>query len=838
MPFLLISRMENTLEKQKTGSKVYHKIFFIIMACTVALGLAYVISKVAFDEMLNKVDKVSTPNEKLRLVSRISRDILQVDQLQRAQVLNTNNYSGYAKESDNILHALDTLENLYSSHDIQSQRIDSIRILLKERDQLFNSYVQVRKNLVDNQAFSNQIKNISTLIQSAPQSDSTIVTTEKKITTRTVEPEQQIVEEKSERGFLSRIFGGKSRPSDSTPPPAPRTIQEELNVQVDTIKNVRADSAEKEIDLAIQSLEQRQLQRSSSFVNHEAELTFAGNILVSNMFNILHEVEKEAMLQMELENLDARNVVNQSVQRIAYILLAFFIISVVLIYFILDDMRKSIAYRIELERAKNEAEYHSVAKQRFLSNMSHELRTPLQSIIGYTEQLRSQHTDNDKVNVIHQSSEHLLQIVNEILDYNMLNSGKFAFQEEVVDIKKLGEELINIMQPQAERKNIDLILSTRIFGDGLVIGDAFRLKQILFNLVGNAVKFTDTGEVLLQIVATDYGGKTDISFRIQDTGPGIIKSDIKKIFNEFEQSTNADSGVHFGNGLGLTIVKTLIEAMGGEIKIKSIVGKGSVFTVNYSLPTMKEAIDSEVKKPPLIPASNFSGKVWVIDDDNYILDLCDTILSKHGIHHRIFPSPIDALKVQQDERPDFILTDMRMPGMTGKDLYKEFRERYDNTIKIIAFTAQALPEEREEILSFGFDGLLLKPFRESNLLEILGVEADQGHPKDPGSQLIQTILENDEDIRPKVIKLFKDGTKKDLKELKSNISSEDIYQTEFLLHRLAGRTAQMGEDSIAFVLRKMEIDARSGELPGSQDVEDIEHRLLQFIEALNTEEAL
>lgn len=829
--------MKNTLEKQKTGSKVYYKIFFIFMASAVALGLAYVISRVAFDEMLVKVDKVSTPNEKLRLVSRISRDILQVDQLQRAQVLNTTNYTGYAKESNDILRALDTLENLYSSHDVQSQRIDSIRILLKERDQLFNSYVQVRKNLVDNQAFSSQIKNISSLIQSAPQSDSTIVTTEKKITTRTVEPAEQ-EEDKSNRGFLSRIFGGRNKEAPTTPS-APRTIQEELDIQVDTIKNVRADSAEKKIDQAIQSLAQRQIQRSSNFVNQEAELTIAGNILVSNMFSILHEVEKEAMLQMELENLDARNVVNQSVQRIAYILLTFFIISVILIYFILDDMRKGAAYRTELERAKNEAEYHSVAKQRFLSNMSHELRTPLQSIIGYTEQLRNQHSNNEKVNVIHQSSEHLLQIVNEILDYNMLNSGKFAFQEEVVKIKKLGQELIDIMKPQADRKNIDLVLSAQTFGDGLVIGDAFRIKQILFNLVGNAVKFTDVGQVLLQIVATDYGDKTDISFRIQDTGPGIMESDLKKIFNEFEQSTNAGSGVHFGNGLGLTIVKTLVEAMGGDIKIKSIVGKGSVFTVSFSLPTMKEALETDQKGPLLTPVSAFSGNVWVVDDDNYILDLCDTILQKYGINHQVFHSPIDALAMPNNERPDFILTDMRMPGMTGKDLYKEFRERYGSSVKIIAFTAQALPEERKEILSFGFDGLLLKPFKELDLLTILGLEADTDPVNNAASELIETILSNtDEHIRPKVIKLFKDGTKKDLAELKSNVLSDNIYQTEFLLHRLAGRTAQMGEESIAFVLRKMEIDARSGEQPGVDEVEEIEHRLKQFIELLNKEEAL
>src|SRR5690606_21275612 len=141
--------------------------------------------------------------------------------------------------------------------------------------------------------------------------------------------------------------------------------------------------------------------------------------------------------------------------------------------------------------------------------------------------------------------------------------------------------------------------------------------------------------------------------------------------------------------LGLTIVKTLIEEIGGEIKIKSVIDKGSVFTVSFSLPTLKENIEIGTEKPSLTSASNFDGDVWVIDDDNYIIDLCDTILRKHGISHRVFHSPTDALKVDHNEKPDFVLTDMRMPGMTGKDIYKEFRERYGANIKIIAFTARS-----------------------------------------------------------------------------------------------------------------------------------------------------
>jgi len=818
--------------KNQSGSNIYQKVVFVIISCGIALGLAYFISKVAFDEMLYKVDIISTPNEKLRLVSRISRDILQIDQVQRAQVLNHKNYSGFANESNFILQSLDTLKGLYPINSLQTKRIDSIRILLNQRDKLFNSYIQVRKNLVDNQAFSNQIKNISSLIQEVPKGDSKIITTEKKITTKTIDSSPSV--EKDDRGFFAKLFGVKSKSESNTQINVPQTVQEEFNVKTDTILNIRDENAEAKIDQAIQDLEARQRQKSAIFINHETELTLAGNILVSDMFNILHEVEQEAMHQMEIENIEARTVVNQSVRRISLILLSFFLISVVLIYFILTDLRKGANYRLALENAKNAAEYHGAAKQRFLSNMSHELRTPLQSIIGYAEQLKYANKDAEKINVIYQSSQHLLQIVNEVLDYNRINSGKFHFQKEVLNLHDLAEEVATAMRPQAKQKNIELNLSTRIAGDGLVLGDAFRLKQILFNLVGNAIKFTDEGEVLLQVTSTDYGTNTDINYRIQDTGPGIPPEDIDKIFDEFEQSTNSDSGIHFGNGLGLSIVKTLVKAMNGQIDVKSILEKGSVFTVTFSLPTSSTDQITSPTLSALKPASSFKNTVWLIDDDNFILDLCHSILSKYGIDHSCFQSPKEALNYPYDQKLSHIFTDMRMPEINGKNLYKKLREKYDSSVKIIAFTAQALPEERKDILSFGFDGLLLKPFKEADLLEALGVFADRN---DSTITVDQDLISDLEGLDKEwIIKLFTNDTQKDLKELHNSFNSKNHDKSELLVHRMAGRTAQLGGEHIAFKLRKMEIDLRNGESLNLQQIKEIDNLLQQFILDIHTKE--
>jgi signal transduction histidine kinase/DNA-binding response OmpR family regulator len=803
----------NGTPRKPPGFKVYGKIAFVIISCVFALGLAYLISKVAFDEMLSKVDKVSTPNAKLRLVSRISRDILQIDQHQRSQVLNDKNYSGYSDESDYILRSLDTLTNLYSRNDLQRKRIDSIRVLLNERDRLFHAYVQVRKKLVDNQAFSSQIKNISSLIQSAPKSDSTIVTTEKRVTTRTVDKPA----ETDDRGLLARIFRkNKPREADSVP----ATVEEELQVQVDTIENTASVEMDAQIDSAIHNLEQRQRLRNSAFMDLENELTIAGNVLVSNMVNMLHEVELEAMKQMERENVDARNVVNESVKRISLILLTFFLVAVILFYLILSDIRRSNAYRLELEEAKNEAEYHGAAKQRFLSNMSHELRTPLQSIIGYAEQLRASDQSPEYANVIYQSAEHLLQIVNEILDYNQIISGKFNFLKQTVDVRKVAEEVVDVMQPQAIKKNIRLTLSTRLPQDAVVTGDAFRLKQILFNLVGNAIKFTDEGEVLLQVSGTIYGHNTEIIFRVCDSGPGIAEEDIEKVFHEFEQAGNANSGIHFGNGLGLTIVRNLVDGLGGSIHVKSTVNKGSVFTVSMTLPTATEETTSEKPGTSLQSTNRFDSTVWLIDDDRFILDLCHRILNKYNIAHVSFDSPEKALTAPFDPKLTHIFTDMRMPKMSGSDLYKELRAQYSEQVKIIAFTAQALPDERNEILSSGFDSLLLKPFKESDLLAALGLHAP----------------ETDDREESGIIELFKRDTKTDLRRLEKYIREGRLADAELLAHRLAGRTAQLGGTNIAFLLRKTEIDLRNGDQPPLSEIARIKSQLETFMEEYKNEE--
>src|SRR5690606_29925552 len=470
------------------------------------------------------------------------------------------------------------------------------------------------------------------------------------------------------------------------------------------------DSILARIDSAVQRFQRLQRQQREQFVDREMELTVASNALISNMLSILHSVENEAMQQMEIDNLQAKAVVSESVWRIGGIILVFFLITAIMVYLILADIRRANADRVALEAAKEDAEYHAAAKQRFLANMSHELRTPLQSIIGYSEQLKQgQPEGNTKIDAIYQSSEHLLQIVNEILDYSRITSGKITLNEKPFEVKGLVSSVVAVMKTQAQAKGLELKLNTRVLGSGYVLGDAFRIKQILFNLLSNAVKFTDRGKVTLDVSTVVYAKKTELNIVVKDTGKGIPRGDIERIFNDFEQSENANSGIHFGSGLGLSIVKTICESMGGQIRVESKKGVGSVFKVNLRLRTADLPLPDNVGgQLESTPPRGAPGSAWVIDDDRLILALCENILNKHGVSYRCFHSPEAVLDAPWDPSVTTILMDIRMPEMDGTQLNRALRQKINSSdVSIYACTAQVLPEEQEQILAEGFDGLLL-----------------------------------------------------------------------------------------------------------------------------------
>lgn len=800
--------------KKSLFKAIKGKIIIALLLACFALVMAWGVSKVAFNEMLTTVANISAPSERLRIVNLISLKISRLDQLQKKQAANDpGNYGKLFNESRQLRLVLDSLAILYPKDTVQLQRITSIKKLLTERDNQFVNYLKVRERLVNNKSFSTQVQNLSELVnKTGTTGDSTILASQQQTSTTTI----YSTEDKN-RGFFGRIFGKKKENEDNKS----YKIINEQNVKVDTIALSNEDKITKSLGESLRTIEKEQRIKSARFLNKEAELANANNRLINQMLDILRKVETEVVTQIELNGIQAKHVVNTGINTISIIMLVFFLLMVLLLYFILTDITRSNRYKNELELARDEAEYHGQAKQRFLSNMSHEIRTPLQSIIGYAELIRQQeHPKLKDIDAIYHSSEHLLQIVNEVLDYNRIISGKFTFAEQSFDVVKLLDEVISSMRPQAELKSLKLLTEVELHDTRFITGDAFRLKQILYNLLGNAIKFTHEGQVVLSVFYKRQAENLHFTFMVRDTGIGLSEAATAVIFNEFEQVNSPGNEVlnHAGTGLGLTIIKSLVENQGGRIYVKSKEGQGSVFTVYLTFKVADAPLAEVLVLKDQVSWKPF--KVWIVDDDPLILDLCGLIFEKNRIAYQSFNSPSQLLNADLEEDLKYILVDMRMPEMNGITLCALLRERMGEGIHIYAITAQVLPDEREFLLNNGFDGLVMKPFRENELLavfveeitEVLQVTekaVEQASPVMPQIDLdlgpLRKMTFDDEDQLKKILGRFALDCENDAEEIQQAIQHNDRPALRLITHRLAGRIAQIGSGKLAAEFREMEI---------------------------------
>lgn len=795
------------------------KILLGFLLASIALGTSWIISKKAFQTMLDNLETMSTPDDKLRMVNKIFRNILQLDQLQNTRTLKGEEKNEQVlAQSKELIATLDSLNELSLGDDMQMIRIDSMKTLLKAREKIYGKYVKVRSKLVDNKDLEDEVKNISGLITTKLRPDSTVVKTEKKTTTTTIYTQlpdsvQQATEKK---GFFGRVFGGSKKSKKTVPVAAPKMVQkQEVAVEVDTITVAQEDSTIEMVGEAVHAIEKSQKIRTTSFVDREQELASSGNLLVSQLLSVMKEVEAKVLEESNAQGNKSNTLVTASVDTLEMIMLGFFLFTALLAYLIFTDISRSNEYRSQLEEAKEEAEYHSMAKQRFLSNMSHEIRTPLQSIIGYTEALKKdEKPKRQDLETLHSASEHLLHLVNEVLDYSRIISDRFTFEKRTFAITPLLNEVIQMLRPTATSKGLVLTLENSLSSNLYLNGDPFRLRQILYNLLTNAIKFTETGEVRLRVNAFEGEHDLEIEYQVSDTGIGLSPDQMQRVFNQFEQADPSISRKYGGTGLGLSIVKALVEGMSGNIKVKSTLGKGTTFFVTTR---MKKAQTLEIAPEETLERNyNVAGKVWLVDDDAFILKWCASVLDMNDIPNTCFSSAEEVLSRPWDKQVKFVLTDMRMSGMNGAELCQRLRQYADKDVKFFVLTAQALPEERKGLLGMGFDGYLMKPFHSNELLELLEAssETQPVAKTEPVSQpaldftMLNEMTFGDESLLREILEQFVKDSKQDVLDLQVHLDKREFEKVHELMHRMAGRTGQIGARELSADFRHFEIALR------------------------------
>ncbi|WP_439585783.1 ATP-binding response regulator [Dyadobacter bucti] len=807
-----------TLRDPSFLKSVKGKVLLGFFIAAVALSASWYISKHAFGNMLDQIEVLSTPNDKLRLVNKIFKNLLELDHLQNANTVGSDDKrKQFFAQSAQLIATLDSLSNLNMDDAMQIIRIDSMKNILKEREKIYGDYVKVRSKLVNNQALSEEVKTISGLITTKLKPDSTVVKTEKRTTTTTVytaeipDTTTSPAQTASKKGFFNRMFGSK-KVKKVAPLPAKVFQKQEVNLQVDTITVTKEDSTIEKVGEAVNAIEKSQRIRTTSFVDREQELATAGNSLVRQLSRVMQEIEKDVLKQANKNERKTKRVVATTITQIEWVILSFFFLTALLAYLIFTDITKSNEYRSQLEDAKEEAEYHSMAKQRFLANMSHEIRTPLQSIIGYTEALKNDVTPKRQdLDTLHSASEHLLYLVNDVLDYSRIISDQFSFEERTFAFGPLLNEVVQMLRPTATSKGLVLLLENNVAPNIFLSGDPFRLRQILYNLLTNAIKFTEKGEVILKVTGIEYDEEIDINYQVSDTGIGLSQEQLQRVFNQFEQADPSISRRYGGTGLGLSIVKALVECMRGSITVQSSLGQGTTFSVQTR---MKKAEKSEITlAEPQEKDYHVSGKVWLVDDDAFILKWCSSLLEKNGIVHTCFSSAEEVLSRPWDENVKFVLTDMRMSGMNGASLCQRLRKTVGKDVKFYVLTAQALPEERANLLKMGFDGILMKPFHSNELLALLEPSGSESKTFAPelDFSILNEMTFGDESLLRDVLEQFVKDSKADLEKIQSGIENRAFDKITEVMHRMAGRTGQIGAKELSARFRSFELALRQNE---------------------------
>ena len=377
----------------------------------------------------------------------------------------------------------------------------------------------------------------------------------------------------------------------------------------------------------------------------------------------------------------------------------------------------------ELAKALNAAESANRAKSVFLANMSHELRTPLNAILGFAQLLeRDQRLPSDaqlNLQTINRAGQHLLSLINEVLEISRIEAGRTTVQNAAFDLYETLTSVEEMIQFRAETKGLSFSVEHNGDLPHYVIGDAHHLRQVLINLLGNAVKYTDHGRVCLRITT-----KPDvIHFDVIDSGPGIPAEELPRIFQAFYQ-TDAGITKGEGSGLGLTISREFVRLMGGELSVESTLGQGSVFSFSLTLPeTESQALALKQSQNRVIglEPGHSNVKVLIAEDnaDNQQLIAC--LLKPIGFDLKIAENGEQAIQLFQEWQPDFIWMDMRMPVCDGYQATRRIRELPGgDKVKIVALTASVFQEDREAILATGCDDMLAKPLDETRMFLLMG----------------------------------------------------------------------------------------------------------------------
>jgi signal transduction histidine kinase/CheY-like chemotaxis protein/HPt (histidine-containing phosphotransfer) domain-containing protein len=603
-------------------------------------------------------------------------------------------------------------------------------------------------------------------------------------------------------------------------------------------RKAEINAAQQEILSDLNKIEKQDSIQNTRLLATESQLAITGNEIRERFYILISRMEEEVTNAIKRNAKAADRLAFSTYRRLAvFAFLGTLLVALVLVV-VVRYVRKTHEYQKALGKSKEETEKLASTKEMFMANMSHEIRTPVNAIFGFTEQLLYESHEEKTRNIleiIKSASDHLLQIVNDILDFSKLQNAKILLEATHFEIHTVCEEVQLLFEKKASQNHTRLFYSISNTTPPVLLGDSCRLKQILLNLVGNAVKFTVNGEIHFSV---DCNLKSDSMFdlilKVSDTGIGIHEDMQARIFDDFTQAEVGTSRKYGGTGLGLSIVKKLVELHEGNIALESIKNRGT--TITCSLPyALGNIVNLPAVSPVLfVPVTIRNLKLLVVDDEEYNRLLFKTILDKWNVSFDEAPDGLKAIDMIKTTHYDLVFMDVRMPGLDGHTSTRTIRNELGKSqieLPIIGISASHTAKDMQDYQSAGMNAFLSKPFTEKMLLEVIlsAIKpVEERSKKVSGEEVAAAVFSNDQGSRVNLDNLyhladhdilfvkemltrFIESTEKGLQEINQAVSVGNIEAALETAHKISAPCKHIGANVLYAHLKAIEEQARNHE---------------------------
>ncbi len=780
-------------KKSYTAIKVLFS-YVALLALVVTVGWFLYSENVVYNKL---EDKIALEKTKILRVSRLYSNVYKTESLARQTIQNNSekDFKNYLIETDSLRKRIDTLKQIVTT-EYQKTLLDSVNYFLAEKTENIKQLREIKNKADDETSVNTAIDEI----------------TKMEFNLRKLEL-QDFTKNPNQLGSYQRSvlqqyvdYLNSNIPDDST----------------NTLSKKASDSILANSKKLLSSVKLKAEKKKES-LNFEENKLLQNEIAISDQLRkILRIIEREIIINSIKNN----SLKEKSLKRVNEIVTASAVIGLLLTIFfsilIVSDYSKSQLYKKQLEIANFKTKNLLKSREQLISTVSHDLKTPLSTIVGYSELLGNSDINTKQsyfIKNIKNSSEYITQLVQDLLDFSQIEAGKISIEKVPFSLPEIIENVARNIQTVYKQKDIDLIINVDEKFQKRIVGDPFRLKQILTNIVGNAYKFTEEGHIRIAAYANE---DQFFTISIQDTGIGIEKGNQKLVFEEFAQANENIEKKYGGTGLGLSICQKIISILGGSLSLDSIFGKGSTFTIQLPLlfdnsqtaPIVSNKVKNKLSK-------NTKKQTFiVVDDDINLLNLTTGVLKQEQHQVFSFTNPAKALETIKNTRFDFVITDIQMPEIDGFLFLEKLRELPETIFKnqpVIALTGRT-DLDLSVYKNAGFTTVVKKPYSPKILLETIQHILD--HEEVPATEFKETennhssqmysldtlkdFLGQDELALKEVLNSFIETSIENLGFLKTAVQEKNHEEIKSIAHRIAPMFKQIQANEIGELLKNLE----------------------------------